>query len=398
MRIEITSVEAARALDALLQELDGPDPGRVDAADVRHVDAGMVADHQRPEEVVLVGEPPWHLPYDVHAGVLQAVRRGGELHDVGVAGVGAYDERGRHGLPDGLLPGGEVRRGVGRDAVAERHVLGVLVELGLPAGDDGLEPAVGEHHGRAADVGLRQPHGMGTRQLQGLPEGLQRREHLRYVRPGVVPAGRDDEREGVADRVPDGVPGGVALRQHQLHDCVPVGALLQLPAGGHDGHLASDGPAAVVVLQDLVGVPGIARYEHHVVPADPSREDGGLDDVYRDLRQLAAVVDDVRGYPGSAHAAEDDPPAVERVDGLPHAAVEVADEPAELLHRRHRHRRPPPASLSIIMNARRFLSAAVDPPIWMSSTALPSSLRMATRFPSMKSSSSEPLGALRMTG
>jgi hypothetical protein len=112
MRIEITSVEAVRGLDALLQELDGPDPGGVDAADVCHVDADMVPDHQRPEEVVLVGEPSGHHPDDINAGVLQAVRRGFDLHDVRVAGVGADDERGRHGLTDGPLPGGEIRRGV----------------------------------------------------------------------------------------------------------------------------------------------------------------------------------------------------------------------------------------------------------------------------------------------
>ena len=176
----------------------------------------------------------------------------------------------------GTLPAGELVVVELGQLVGEARLLGVLVDLRLPAIRDRRgQPRARDHRGRAVQA-------MGDllceRVLRrvGPPLG----DQLLGVGGGHVDL-RSEPRPGTAQRrhlqrrdghVGDGGTGLKAAGQRDHRHAVGARHLGKAPAGGHHRAPRTEGARRLVAGERLLGVAGVARQQHHRVRRGPRRQ------------------------------------------------------------------------------------------------------------------------------
>lgn len=219
--------------------------------------------------------------------------------------VATYEQDGDRIPLKRAAPDVESRGSESQFGIAEGHVLGVLVELGLPPVGHGTHARIRADHGDVPHQSGRQLLGetsVGERVL--IPEHPQGRDETQDPSGQVGASGRTYDAQGVSYHIADRVPRLHALRQRDQMLPVLLGELHQASARRDVDDRASAGLGLLAHMQRLRRIARVARDDREGAGTGPMGQVGVLDGDHGLRRiDIAAVRGEVPADGGAADTA-----------------------------------------------------------------------------------------------
>lgn len=239
-------------------------------------------------------------------GFFETMRRLVESIRIVAHGVVTPYEQDGNRIPLGrAAPDVKSRRSESQFGIAEGHILGILIELGLPPVGHGTHARIRTDHGDVPHQSGRQLLGeTSVRERDLIPESPQGRDEIEDPSGQVGASGGADDAQRVPYHVTDSVSGLHPLRQRDQMLPVLLGELHQTTTRRDVDDRASAGLGLLAHMQRLRRIARIARDDREGARTGPMGQVGILDGDHGLRRvDVAAVRREIPADSGAADTA-----------------------------------------------------------------------------------------------